>query len=296
MVPPRTLLATSVSAVVDSGLLFHRMWCSTCQQDVPGLGSSSDGSLLRCGKCGDQLASAANQNHVAPQSNSNASAARHANETVSLDKLLRLGPLGNEDWAIEAELRGVQRLLSSLKARSADTSDAWQRPAPHVAHKLRQPAASVQPSSSDLVDHARRGTASSTQPQVHLAAWIILSLGLAVFACGAVLLGWSLVGQRDDLWPVGMPLALIGQAGLILGLILQLDGLWNTSRQTAEVLSELDGELKTVREATTLLSTSHSSGSQSFYLHLAEGASPQMLLADLKGQMDLLAQQMARQK
>src|SRR5262249_5161295 len=133
-------------------------------------------------------------------------------------------------------------------------------------------------------------------PRSHTAAWAILSLGLAVFACGAVLLGWSLVAQREDLWPVGMPLALIGQAGLILGLILQLDGLWHTSRHTAAALSELDGELKSVRQATTLLSTSHSPSAQSFYLHLAEGATPQLLLADLKGQIDLLAQQMAKQK
>jgi hypothetical protein len=59
-------------------------------------------------------------------------------------------------------------------------------------------------------------------------------------------------------------------------------------------LSALDGELKNVRQATTLLSSTQAGGAQSFYLHLAEGASPQLLLADLKGQMDLLAQQMAR--
>jgi hypothetical protein len=80
-----------------------------------------------------------------------------------------------------------------------------------------------------------------------------------------------------------------------LGLILQLDGLWSSSRKTEQALSELDGELRTVRQATTLLSTSYSGGAQSFYLHLAEGASPQLLLADLKGQMDLLARQMSRQ-
>jgi len=127
------------------------------------------------------------------------------------------------------------------------------------------------------------------------AAWLILSLGLATFACGAVLLGWSLIAGRDDLWPVGLPITLIGQAGLILGIVLQFDSLWHTSRKTAQVLSKLDEELASVRQATTLLSTSQSSAAQSFYLHLAEGASPSLLLADLKGQLDLLAQQMAKQ-
>jgi hypothetical protein len=139
-----------------------------------------------------------------------------------------------------------------------------------------------------------KSSIEAAQPRSHAVGWAILSLGLAVFACGAVLLGWSLVARREDLWPLGMPLTLIGQAGLIVGLVLQLDGLWTTSRKTAAVLSELDGELKNVRQATSLLSCSHAASGQSFYLHLAEGASPQMLLADLKGQMDLLAQQMSR--
>jgi hypothetical protein len=191
----------------------------------------------------------------------------------------------DEDWALEADLRGVERLVKSLKSRSPISAQICDRnmgqPAPPDVHGSEKQAAPRE---------------NSIQPRSHAAAWCILSLGLAVFACGAVLLGWSLIAHREDLWPVGMPLALIGQAGLVLGLVLQLDGLWHSSRRTADVLSELDGELKDVRQATSLLSTTHSSGAQSFYFHLAEGASPQMLLADLKGQMDLLAQQMARGK
>jgi hypothetical protein len=134
------------------------------------------------------------------------------------------------------------------------------------------------------------------RPKSHLIAWSILSLGLATFACGAVLLGWSFAAERDDLWPLGLPLALIGQAGLIIGLVLQLDGLWQSNRHTAQTLSQLDGELSRVRHATTLLSTSRTAPAQSFYAHMAEGASPQLLLADLKGQLDLLAQQMSSQR
>lgn len=240
------------------------MWCSTCQQDVPGLGSTSEGNLLRCGKCGDVLATAT-QHHAAEQLPRATSATPVAtNENVTLEKLLRFGPLSNEDWAIEAELRGVQRLLSSLKSRSTDVAHALQPPTPHVGSQHWKNSASRSASGhsepSESADSTRQAVATS--PRTHIAAWTILSIGLAVFACGAVLLGWSLIAKRDDLWPVGMPLALIGQAGLILGLILQLDGLWNSSRQTAAVLNELDGELKNVRQATTLLSTSHSGGAQ----------------------------------
>jgi hypothetical protein len=211
-------------------------------------------------------------------------------DNAALEKLLRGSPLSDEDWALEAELRGVQRLLGTMKSRSTVAPDAVLLHPPHAAaatwHAGSPPSAPEPTNASS--------PRITPPPRSHTAAWTILSLGLATFACGAVLLGWSLATGREDLWPVGMPLALIGQAGLILGLILQLDGLWHTSRTTAAALSELDGELKNVRQATTLLSTSHSGGAQSFYLHLAEGATPQLLLADLKGQMDLLAQQMAR--
>jgi len=264
------------------------MWCSTCQQDVPALGAASEGTL-RCGKCGGPFA-ASEMKPTLSSSSAATAIAPPASENATLEKLLRASPLSNEDWAIEAELRGVQRLLTSLKTRGRELSDRLEPPAPQVRAAHWKKTELVNQKASDPARSLNK-----TEPRSHTAAWTILSIGLAVFACGAVLLAWSFIGKRDDLWPIGMPLTLIGQAGLILGLVLQLDGLWSSNRQTAEVLSELDDELKSVREATTLLSTSHSSGAQSFYLHLAEGASPQLLLADLKGQMDLLAQQMAKQ-
>ena len=251
------------------------MWCSTCQQDVPALGAAASGEL-RCGKCGTPFVDAQQQAVAAP-----------ATESSPLARVLAGSSLVEDDWTLEAELRGVERLVSSLKSSgglakqplaidtSHETAPGW-----HTArHTPSAKSAEV---------------AAATEPQKNFAAWTILSLGLAVFACGAVLLTWSLVGKRNDLWPIGMPLALIGQAGLILGLILQLDGLWQTSRKTVVALSELDDELKHVRQATTLLSTTRTSGAQTFYAHLAEGASPQMLLADLKGQLDLVAQQVGK--
>lgn len=113
-------------------------------------------------------------------------------------------------------------------------------------------------------------------------------------ACGGVLLGWSLVTGRSELWNLGLPLALLGQAGLLVGLVLQLENLWQSNRETTHTLDELDEQLLELRHATTLLTTTHSTSAQSFYTHLAEGASPQLMLADLKGQLDLLAVKMAK--
>jgi hypothetical protein len=100
----------------------------------------------------------------------------------------------------------------------------------------------------------------------------------------------------EPLSPAPIPSALAGQASLILGLVMQLEGLWRSTRQTDQTLSELDGQLHQLRHATTMLSATHSAPAQSFYVHMAEGASPQLLMADLKGQLDLLAQQLANQR
>jgi hypothetical protein len=198
-----------------------------------------------------------------------------------------------DDWELDADLRGVERLLGTLKA----SSQPLQRDAGAAAHRhsANEPTSVHRHAAHE--DSTRWYAAAATaRPQSHSLAWCILALGLATFACGAVLLGWSFAAERDDLWPLGLPLALVGQAGLILGLVLQLDGLWQSNRQTSQSLTHLDDELSRVRHATTLLTTTKNASAQSFYAHMAEGASPQLLLADLKGQLDLLAQQMASQR
>jgi hypothetical protein len=111
---------------------------------------------------------------------------------------------------------------------------------------------------------------------------------------GGVLLGWSCWSGQQQFWTLGLPFALLGQTGLVIGLILQIHGVWQSNQQATHVLSELDEQLDELRQATSLLSTTHSSPAQSFYFHLAEGASPHLLLSDLKGQLDLLAMRMVQ--
>jgi hypothetical protein len=83
---------------------------------------------------------------------------------------------------------------------------------------------------------------------------------------------------------------------LLLGLVLQMDSLWQANRRTTETLDQVDHRLQEINHTTTMLGTTHSAPAQSFYAHMAAGANPQMLLADLKGQLDLLAVRMSGQR
>jgi hypothetical protein len=207
----------------------------------------------------------------------------------------------DEDWQLAAEVSAVHRLVDNLRKQTlrfdgpaTQSPLAAHAPVDHSFASLagRRNRAAAEPDAALAAESRQKAVA----PAASLLAWTILSVGMSVFACGGVLVAWSLLASRDDLWPIGMPLALLGQAGLVLGLVLQLDGLWNSNRRTADSIEALDDELVRVRQATTLLASAHSTPAQSFYVHLAEGAAPQLLLADLKGQLDLLAGQMARQR
>jgi hypothetical protein len=114
--------------------------------------------------------------------------------------------------------------------------------------------------------------------------------------CGAVLLGWGKWEARADLWDLGLPIALAGQFGLLLGLVLQLDHLWRDSRQTAKQLDTVGEQLHDLHQAAAMLGTTHTPSAQAFYTHLAEGANPHLLLADLKGQLDLLAMKIVERR
>jgi hypothetical protein len=119
--------------------------------------------------------------------------------------------------------------------------------------------------------------------------WLGLSLGVMALVCGGILLAWSIIEKRPELWPIGLPIAIAGQVALLLALVLQLDRVWRKGRSTAAKLDDVEGQIHDLRSATAMLSTTHSSPATAFYAHYCGGASPEMLLTDLKSQLDLLA-------
>jgi hypothetical protein len=199
-----------------------------------------------------------------------------------------------DGWELDEDLRHAERLLGRPQGmRPAEkvkpSGPTYRLDASHSAPTGRhQPAAAVR--------SAREPVAAQAKRRPSWAAWTTLCLGLMAFLCGAVLLGWSFVAERSDLWNIGLPLTLGGQVGLLFGLVLQLERLWQNSRHAADKLDAVDEQLHDLKRTTAMLGTTHSSAAVAFYSHMAEGANPQLLLADLKGQLDLLAIKLSREK
>jgi hypothetical protein len=179
--------------------------------------------------------------------------------------------------------RGLIRPIASNQFDAVTPSSMESRPIPARRHT----------SDEDAADQATPRKITTPATRSSFFAWLFLSFGLMAFLCGIVLLVWSVVGLRGELWDLGMPITVVGQAGLLLGLILQLERIWQGNRYTAHKLEHVDKQLDDLRQTASILGMSHSSASQAFYSHLTQGASPHILLADLKGQLDLLAVKMS---
>ena len=91
-------------------------------------------------------------------------------------------------------------------------------------------------------------------------------------------------------------MTLVGQIALLVGLVLQLDRLWHDNRESAAKLDNVDEQLHDLKASTTLLGASQGPAASVFYSHFAGGAGPQLLLTDLKSQIDLLAMKIAQDR
>jgi hypothetical protein len=118
-------------------------------------------------------------------------------------------------------------------------------------------------------------------------------LGVAALVGGGIAIGCSMIGSRTDFWNYGLPFVIGGQIVLLVGLVLQLDRVWRENRSAAAKLDEVDEELHDLKTTTALLGATQSPASSAFYTHYVGGANAQLLLTDLKSQLDLLAVKIA---
>ena len=191
------------------------------------------------------------------------------------------------------QLRDIQRALRTAKPKDRQSEAVYRRESarfdlPHAELPALHAPPANPPAKRRKPAAGRRGAAPA------VVTWLALALGTTGFVCGGILLGWSLVTGRQELWNIGLPVALVGQIALLVGLVLQLDRLWRDNREAAAKLDDVDEQLHDLKAATTLLGTAQGPAATTFYAHFAGGASPQLLLTDLKSQIDLLAMRIAQ--
>ena len=121
-----------------------------------------------------------------------------------------------------------------------------------------------------------------------IVSWCSLGTALTGFVCGSVLLSWSLLGGRPELWNIGETITLASQVGLLIGLVLQLDRIGQDRRQTAARLTRLDQQVESLH--TTVMPGSLGPPPPNFVTQAAKPASAdEALLAELQSQLDRLA-------
>lgn len=184
---------------------------------------------------------------------------------------------GFDGWEFEEQLRHVERLLAGHGKTALNRQLRLDG-----SHTSRTDAA---PTWQRWQEQRRQRRSRRGLPL----AGALLVLGLLAFLGGGALVGWSFWSGQREFWNLGLPIALLGQLALLSGLVWRLERMWADSRATVSKLEHVDDELHDLKSATHLLGSQQSPSSNNFYAHLAGGAHPQLLLADLKSQLDLLA-------
>lgn len=285
------------------------MWCHHCGQDVPGIASTesredrlreaqepaplelieeADDAPIQfcCARCGSVLGdgepagSSTLFSEAEPDLEPSPSESTAGESTVPADVGFR-----HWQWELDQDLHDVRHLLEARRLGSQQDEDLWSVPS---FGEFREPAAEVAP----VVSLPAPKTTESATRKSPLLVWLVLSLSFMAFAGGGVLLGWSVLFERGDLWSWGLVSALGGQAGLLLGLVLFLERLWREGRRATSQISEVDQRLGHLQQSALAQPTSPSGASPFSYAHRAHAPSPQLLVTDLRHQLDALARQL----
>jgi hypothetical protein len=264
------------------------MWCSTCQQDVPAVNHPLMGETV-CARC-QQKVGTSRRTH-------SCGLADHGialDDPVAVAAVATAEPLGRkEDWQARERARKVSRALrpaglagNSQQGPSFGTARRFDPP-----HQFFEDLADM---TAPVINAPRHFTspkrnAPRRAEQGQLGAWLLVTFGALALAGGLGAIGWSLWEGRPELWNLSLGITLAGQGILIFGLVLVVSRLWRNSRYATGKLQDAHVRLVELQQATEVLTATRNGGSPAFYAELVRGASPQMLLANLKGQLDQLA-------
>ncbi|MBI3465421.1 MAG: hypothetical protein HY000_20550 [Planctomycetes bacterium] len=175
------------------------MWCSACRQDVPGIAPPS-GGVCCCARCGGALG------HDDPTADSQFRAA----SDDPTDELFSPRALFDA-WQLEDDESDAAWLLRP----AAQTAVADRRTKAAGSRETSNPLAAL-----ELPPTIERPPAPSRFRIGGLIAWLLIAAGMTALSCGAMLAGWSVWEDRQELWTWGVPIAMGGQVALIVGLLM----------------------------------------------------------------------------
>jgi hypothetical protein len=265
------------------------MWCTTCQQEVPGVSHAATGHTV-CSRC----------QRPKPKSNNEPQRADHiCDDGIALDEpaaalAAAAAPLSSRDWANQSRVRSLGRelrrppyaVMSSVNSISFDRHrlDPPQNLFDPIEPIAAPPIPSVSPAHAAASNGRRRRS-----EKAQMLAWLVVLAGAIILMAGIGLITWSLYAKQLEFWNLAIGLALGGQGTLILGLVLVVSRLWRNSRYAANKLHDVHTRLGQLQHTADALAAMRAGGAPAFYADLVRGASPQVLLANLKGQLDQLA-------
>jgi hypothetical protein len=248
------------------------MWCSNCQQDVPAIGGSSK---LACSRCHATLRP--------PHTVGISEAGIALDDDVALELVDSRPPLAADDWQLRRRSRELGRKLRHDAAGTQRRVDSPQNVFAELADQTASPI--VDPGSYAKPAHSTK----SPRPEFgQYVAWFVTFFGVTSLAAGLGIIGWAIAHGGSEFWDHALALTLAGQGLLIFGLVLVVTRLWRNSRYASGKLQEVHTELGQLQRTADALSAMRG-GAPAFYAELVRGASPQMLLTNLKGQLDQLA-------
>lgn len=251
------------------------MWCSSCQQDVPAL-SRAGSTKLACSRCFATLRP--------PHTVGISEAGIELDNRQALELVDTRPSLLIDDWQLRRRTRELGRKLrgdAPGPQRRLDSShDVFAELAAQTATPIVDPGS-----------YGRRPPAASApRPEIgQFAVWLITLVGFIALATGLGMIGWTIAHGGSEFWDHALALTLTGQGVLIFGLVLVVSRLWRSSRHAAGRLQEVHLEIGQLQRTADALSATRNGGAPAFYAELVRGASPQMLLSNLKGQLEQLA-------
>ena len=266
------------------------MWCSTCKQDVPGISSQETPGTLCCARCGR---TAFENGDVKPSEDGDTSTDPQVSDWLGEDVSYWNNQPASDlpyEWELKDDVYASQRLRRNL-------CSAWQTGSTAHTHDPPAAAAAWLTTTATRLAPTTLVTAPVADPVTERAtkfvSWSVVYLGLIALICGAALTAWAYLAGRGELWVVGIPTAVLGQIGLVFGLILQLDGLWHSHQRSSQSFALLDHRISDLRQTTTMLNPPHPQAYPTpHYPPLSSGNMP----GDLRHEIERLSSRVASGK